>query len=102
MNKGTLHLVPSPLSGRSLLTADAVDLIMDLMSAPKKPLFVIEEPKEARRRWIAWGLPREAVNSFIALNRNSPPDTTSNIVDSLINGHDVFLLSDCGLPAFCD
>lgn len=101
--KGTLTLIPTPIDDVSPLEQIAFNLLeKNAIDYAENSLFVVEDHKPCRRRWIRWGLPRDVVNDFICLNEHSFKTETENILNELKNGKNVFLMSDCGLPAFCD
>lgn len=98
---GKLILVPTPLHDELPLETVARELLHKVCMEEKTTLLV-EEHKEGRRRWLHWGLPREAIEKFIVYNEHSHTKMMPEILKLLKLGHQVFLLSDCGLPAFCD
>ena len=65
-------------------------------------IIVCEEPKASRRRWIDWGLPREAIDDFRYYNEHNFEESSFELLNEIQKGKEVYLLSDCGLPAFCD
>ena len=68
----------------------------------RKDLFLIEEHKVARRRWIKWGFDREMIDSFIIFNEHNQKIDFQQYLQKLKDGQNIYLMSDCGLPAFCD
>lgn len=96
-----LILVPTPIQddlplepvARELLLAEAMN---------ENILLLVEEHKVARQRWLKWGLPREAIEKFILFNEHTQDKLKSEIIKSLKDGKKAYILSDCGLPAFCD
>lgn len=97
---GRLILVPTPISDE--LSWDATTVSKLESGFNSGAVIVVEEHKIARRKWIANGLPREAIDSFICLNEHTREEKNPEIIKILKSGKDVFLMSDCGLPAFCD
>ncbi|MDB9786975.1 SAM-dependent methyltransferase [Bacteriovoracaceae bacterium] len=99
MQKGKLILVATPI-GDYPLRQDTISQLE--IGIEKNAVFVVEELKIGRRRWIHWGLPRSVVDDFRCLNEHNAKKESYNIYDLLASGRDVFLMSDCGLPAFYD
>ena len=62
----------------------------------------MEDPKPARRAWIRFGLDRKFIDNFVYYNEQTRIDILEDLVKELKSGKNVYLLSDCGLPAFCD
>lgn len=62
----------------------------------------VEDIKPGRRRWLKWGLPREAIEDFITYNEHSRDELDTKIVTELKSGRPYFLISDGGTPGFCD
>lgn len=96
-----LILIPTPIAddlplepvAHSMLLADALK---------EEVILLVEEHKVARQRWLKWGLPREAIDKFQLYNEHTQVKLASEIIKLLQAGKKVYLLSDCGLPAFCD
>lgn len=99
---GKLVLVPTPIYEELPLEPVALDLLKN--DALKEETFLlIEEHKVARQRWLRWGLPREAIEKFIIFNEHTQKDIAKDIIEKLkMPKGTAYLLSDCGLPAFCD
>ncbi len=98
--QGKLILVPTPLDDESPLEAVAFESLSK--ACENNDIIAIEDLKPGRRRWIAWGLPREKVDSFVLYNEHTQKDLNQELIKKMKNGKNVFLLSDGGLPAFCD
>ena len=97
--KGILYLIPTPIDNESKLHQDAVELIK---TAPEGSRFVVEDARPGRRRWLHYGLPREAIDDFICYNEQTHDLVRPEIIEVLSSGKNVFMMSDAGLPAFCD
>src|SRR4051812_39004002 len=98
---GQLILVPTPIQEDHPLESVAKDLL--LADALKESvLILVEEHKIGRQRWLKWGLPREAIEKFILFNEHTQEKIQSEIIKEIKGGKRAYLLSDCGLPAFCD
>lgn len=98
--KGTLTLIPTPIDNDSFITNDAKEFLLKHCENGGKIL--IEEAKVGRRRWLHYGLPRESIEDFILYNEHTRDELNSNIISGLKSGLNYVLMSDCGLPAFCD
>jgi 16S rRNA (cytidine1402-2'-O)-methyltransferase len=97
----SLILVPTPIQDDHPLENVARELL--LTDALKdNVVLLVEEHKVARQRWIKWGLPREAIDKFKLFNEHSQEKMKIEVIQELKLGKKVYLLSDCGLPAFCD
>ncbi|MBR2136162.1 MAG: SAM-dependent methyltransferase [Bacteroidales bacterium] len=100
MAKGKLYLIPSPLGEGSV--ADCVPprniYIMESIRH-----FVVEEITTARRFLSRCGMKGkiESLN-FYELNEHTDPRTGSGYVSLLLEGNDVGLISEAGLPAVAD
>ena len=97
---GILTLIPTPISSDIALEPTAKELLEK--GFHRGALILVEEHKIARRRWIKDGLPREAIDEFVLYNEHSFESAGEEALKKLKSGVDVFLFSDCGLPAFCD
>tara|TARA_R100000656_G_scaffold55246_1_gene43414 strand:+ start:1089 stop:1781 length:693 start_codon:yes stop_codon:yes gene_type:complete len=98
--KGKLILVPTPIDEENLLDSHTKDLL--LKACAKGSIFAIEDLKPGRRRWLRYGLPRENVEEFILYNEHTRSESIDTLMKHLHAGKDVYLMSDAGLPAFCD
>lgn len=98
--KGTLTLIPTPIDDDSPLCIRA-RMILEL-AVKKKQIILVEEIKAGRRRWLHFGLPREAIEDFILYNEHTRDELNAELIKKLNRGQNVYLMSDCGLPAFCD
>lgn len=100
MNKGTLYLLPTPLSEGEFsdcLTQKELDIIAGL------DCFVVEELRTARRFLSAAGK-RGQVESLELheLNEHTTPEQLSRLAAIFEGGRNVGLLSEAGLPAVAD
>lgn len=100
---GKLVLVPTPIYDELPLEPVARELLLQ-DALKEETILLIEEHKVARQRWLKWGLPREAIAKFIIYNEHTQKDLAKDIVEKLTSSpkSTAYLLSDCGLPAFCD
>ena len=100
--KGKLTIIPTPIDADSKLNPEALNILLAASANSQNFLFLVEDPKPARRRWIHFGLPREVINEFVFYNEQTSKGLTESIISELKSGKDAFLMSDAGLPAFCD
>lgn len=99
--KGKLVLVPTPIDDESPLEPVALELLRSAVT-DSNSYIAVEDAKPGRRRWLHWGLPREAIADFILYNEHTRGDQRQVILEKLHSGATVYLMSDGGLPAFCD
>lgn len=99
---GKLTLVPTPIDEQSALEAGAFSKLLEACGDYEKNVFLIEDLKPGRRRWLRWGLPREAISHFELFNEHTQDKMVNEVVTFLKKGKNVYLMSDGGLPAFCD
>jgi 16S rRNA (cytidine1402-2'-O)-methyltransferase len=98
--KANLILIPTPIEDETHLVPETFELLNK--AAEQEDLIVVEEHKTGRRRWLHWGLPREAIDRFVLLNEHTDEREKLDLLSQMKKGKKVYLLSDCGLPAFCD
>jgi len=96
-----LVLIPTPLDELLPLEPIALELLKSECLKDDSVLLV-EEHKVARQRWIKWGLPREAIERFILFNEHTQEEMREKIISEIKGGKIAYLMSDGGLPAFCD
>jgi 16S rRNA (cytidine1402-2'-O)-methyltransferase len=99
--KSRLILIPTPLEESLPLETTALELIKS-RCLDGDVILLVEEHKVARQRWIKWGLPRESIDRFVLFNEHTQADLKSKIISELKSGKTAFLMSDGGMPAFCD
>ena len=99
---GKLYLIPTPIDGESRLCNENFDLLEKACTNKEKSIFVMEDPKPARRAWIRFGLDRKFIDEFVYYNEQTRGEILEELIKGLKSGKDIYLLSDCGLPAFCD
>lgn len=98
---GELILVPTPIQEDHPLESVARERL--LADALKENIILcVEEHKVGRQRWLKWGLPREAIEKFVLFNEHTQSKIQGDLIRELKSGKTIYLLSDCGLPAFCD
>jgi len=98
-----LTLVPTPIDEENPLEACAHALLLSAATENiQNSIFAIEDLRPGRRRWLRWKLPRESVDNFVLYNEHTWKEESEKLIRELKKGKDVFLMSDGGLPAFCD
>ncbi len=101
--QGTLTLIPTPIDEENPLEQVACNLLKKAsLEERENSIFVIEELKIGRQRWLRFGLPRECVDSFVLLNEHNAATVSQELLKELKKGKNVYVMSDGGLPAFCD
>lgn len=98
---GKLTLIPTPIDDETPLEAMAQKLLLD-KAMDANTIILVEEHKTCRRRWLNWQLPREAIEKFRLYNEHNQAADAQSLVDQIKSGKEAYLISDCGLPAFCD
>ena len=97
---GTLYLIPAPLADGPLadtLPRGTLDVVIRLQS------FVVEELRTARRYLSKAGHQGNIdALQFFVLNEHTDPKTWHNMLQPLLEGRDMGLLSEAGLPAVAD
>ena len=97
---GTLYLIPTPMGSDhldSILPADTVAL------ARKLTHFVVEAPKTARAHLKLFGTPHELRSLWMQeLNEHTKEAALSALLQPLLDGHDVGLMSEAGCPGVAD
>ena len=99
--RGKLVLVPTPIAEGGALHPSAWQLLHDQWQLPSV-IIGVEELKVARRRWCHWGLPREALDRMLPFNEHNQNEQQEDLLSHLRGGGVLYLMSDGGLPAFCD
>jgi len=98
--KGKLYLIPSPLGMNPIeevIPSSILEKIKDLK------YFVVEEIKTARRFLSRAGLKGQIEElKFFELNEHTPIEKADEYIKLLIDGHDVGVISEAGLPAVAD
>jgi 16S rRNA (cytidine1402-2'-O)-methyltransferase len=96
-----LILIPTPIAEDLPLEPVALEVLRTAATDPRT-LLLVEELKVARTRWLRWGLPRESIASFIEFNEHTAKKENNEVIPALHAGKRAVLMSDGGLPAFCD
>lgn len=97
---GVLTLVATPIDDETSISIEAKELLLGAVD--DGDMILVEELKEGRRRWLRFGLPKSSIDNFILYNEHTHKDACIEVVNALKAGKNAFLMSDCGLPAFCD
>lgn len=100
MKYGKLFLVPTSIAEHGTLPPSSFKYLEKAVSC--EDIICVEDIKPGRRRWIKWGLPKEAVETFTLFNEHTSRELVSKLTAKIKSGKNVFLLSDGGTPAFCD
>ncbi len=98
-NKGTLFLLPNSLGGdvETYATEQAKSIAAQTLH------FVVEEIKSARRLLRALGVQRNFEEvQFYSLNEHTPKEEVESYLLPLLQGHDMAIISEAGLPCVAD
>jgi len=100
MKKGTLYLLPTPLGPGGLKTWLSPWLTETLLSLNH---FIAEDEKSCRRflRSAGYSLPFENAHIGV-LNEHTPPSAVAELLNPLLQGHNLALMSDAGCPGIAD
>jgi len=99
-NKGTLYLMPTLLGDTEI---ERVIPVYNIQIVRELSVFVVEELKSARHFLKKAAYPRPYDSSeFFVLNEHTPPGEIDEMIIPLLNGNDVGLLSEAGLPCVAD
>lgn len=98
---GKLVLVPTPIHESLPLEPVAQALLLE-NALKENVIIAVEEHKVGRQRWLKWGLPRESIENFVLFNEHTSDKEIPELLKKLKAGATVYLMSDGGLPAFCD
>lgn len=90
---GTLYLVATPIGNVDDMTFRALNILK------QADVIVYEERKEGQRLLAHYGIPEKVVES---LNEHNEAAATFHIIEHLIAGKNVALISDAGTPVFSD
>ncbi|MFA7115887.1 MAG: SAM-dependent methyltransferase [Bacteroidales bacterium] len=98
--KGRLFLIPSPLGDNNpgeVIPQPVLDLL------PKITHYAVEEVRTVRRYLSKAGLKGKIDGlSFYLLNEHSEEKDVEEILEILLDGNDVGMISEAGLPAVAD
>lgn len=95
---GTLYLIPTSLSNRAIkdeLKASDLDIVKSLKH------YIVETPKTARKHLSGLDIVIQEIDMRI-LDEHSRNSDISYLIEPLIAGFDVGLMSDAGSPAVAD
>jgi 16S rRNA (cytidine1402-2'-O)-methyltransferase len=100
---GTLTLIPTPISEKGELDQQSFQILSEAVTKNlENSVFVVEDAKPGRQRWIHFKLPREVIDLFVLYNEHTKQTALNSLLGELKLGKNVYLMSDGGLPAFCD
>ncbi len=95
---GTLYIIPTSISGRPLKEELKES---DLQSIKKLEYFVVETPKIARKSLSGLNMEIQKLEMQI-LDEHSNRKDISYLLKPLIDGKDIGLMSDAGMPGVAD
>lgn len=101
--RAQLVLIPTPIEESSPLEPVAYNILKTAFeNRREESIFALEDAKPGRRRWLHFGLAREAIESFVYFNEHTQEELTPMLIQQMKAGKRVYLMSDAGLPGFCD
>jgi 16S rRNA (cytidine1402-2'-O)-methyltransferase len=99
LKKGILYLIPNSLGGGP--ESYATELTRH--HANQIENFIVEEIKSARKLLRQQGVTRELSElNFMMLNEHTKEDEIPALIQPLLNGQDIGLISEAGLPCVAD
>lgn len=96
-----LILVPTPLDEEKSLSVETVSVLKEALEKGDS-LFLVEDIKPGRRRWLNAGLPRDHVEKLVCYNEHTREKLRAEMIAELQKGKNLYLMSDGGMPALCD
>jgi 16S rRNA (cytidine1402-2'-O)-methyltransferase len=96
-----LILIPTPIADGLPLEPVAKQMLLE-SALEESVMLLVEEPKAMRKRWLSWGLPRESIEKFVFFNEHTHAELLPQVLNHLKKKGKAYLISDCGLPVFCD
>lgn len=101
MKTGTLYLIPVPLGETVAIEAAIPEQVRHL--AASLHAFIVEHPKSARQFLKKTGsiVPLQEIRMQV-LDEHTHPDELENLLQPLLAGEDIGLLSEAGCPAVAD
>jgi 16S rRNA (cytidine1402-2'-O)-methyltransferase len=98
--KGILYLIPATI-GESPIAKSIPDYNRKITGNLKH--FVVENVRSARR-FLKKLIPEISIDelNILELNEHTPPDEIPALLSPLLDGHDIGLLSEAGLPCVAD
>jgi 16S rRNA (cytidine1402-2'-O)-methyltransferase len=101
VSAGRLYLLPAPLSEDTPPQDVVPAAVLERMRALDR--FVVENAKSARAWLAACGHPKPIREIAICeLNEHTPAAGVPALLDPVLHGHDMGLLSEAGMPAVAD
>lgn len=98
---GTLYLIPTPLGEDDGAMAALPEQVKAIVA--QLDTFVVEHPKTARRHLKQFGIPRPIQEiTLLPLNEHTPAKEVEVLLQPLLEGKDLGLMSEAGCPAVAD
>lgn len=98
---GTLYLIPAPLGEEGGISAVIPEQVRQI--AASLDTFVVEHPKTARQvlKRLGTQIPLQQIQ-LATLNKDTPPAQLEQLLQPLLAGKNVGLMSEAGCPAVAD
>ena len=89
---GVLYLVGTPIGNLNDLSSRAINILKNVF------LIACEDTRQTKKIMSKFGIK----NNLISFNKNNSFKKTSSLIDDLIDGKSIAVVSDAGMPSICD
>lgn len=98
---GTLYLIPAPLGEEGDISSVIPEQVRRIAAA--LDTFVVEHPKTARQvlKRLGTQIPLQQIQ-LVVLDKDTPPEQLARLLQPLLAGKNVGLMSEAGCPAVAD
>jgi 16S rRNA (cytidine1402-2'-O)-methyltransferase len=98
---GTLYLIPAPLGEQGDISSVIPERVRRI--AAVLDTFVVEHPKTARQvlKRLGTQIPLQQIQ-LVVLDKDTPPEQLARLLQPLLAGKNVGLMSEAGCPAVAD
>ena len=89
---GVLYLVGTPIGNLNDLSSRAINILKNVF------LIACEDTRQTKKIMNKFGIK----NNLISFNKNNSFKKTPSLIDDLMDGKSIALVSDAGMPSICD
>ena len=89
---GVLYLVGTPIGNLNDLSSRAINILKNVF------LIACEDTRQTKKIMSKFGIK----NNLISFNKNNSFKKIPSLIDNLIEGKSIALVSDAGMPTICD
>ena len=89
---GVLYLVGTPIGNLNDLSSRALNILKNVF------LVACEDTRQTKKIINKFGIK----NNLISFNKNNSFKKTPSLIDDLMDGKSIALVSDAGMPSICD